>query len=197
MHRRLAALSACLLSTTLFHGCRDEARPAPPPPAATAQGDDTLRPLSSRDGAMSSAPAPTDGASAAPGSLPPGHPPLTDGAAPPPVVHDGPSISGTIEAGAAYKTKISGGALFLIARNAKNQIVAVRRTEDVALPQKFQISGADAMTVGTSFEGALDVTARWSQRGDAMPAPGDVEGVARGVAVGATNVKIVLSTVRP
>jgi hypothetical protein len=52
------------------------------------------------------------------------------------------------------------------------------------------------MMDGVEFEGPLDVTARWSQKGDAMPAPGDIEGVAKGVPIGARDVKIVLSEAR-
>jgi hypothetical protein len=52
------------------------------------------------------------------------------------------------------------------------------------------------MMEGVSFEGPFDVTARWSQQGDAMPAPGDIEGVAKGVAMNGAEVKIVLSDAR-
>src|SRR5262249_19024350 len=41
----------------------------------------------------------------------------------------------------------------------------------------------------------LEITARLSKSGDAVAAKGDVEGVAKGVAVGATDVRIALDTV--
>jgi cytochrome c-type biogenesis protein CcmH len=52
------------------------------------------------------------------------------------------------------------------------------------------------MTEGTKFAGPLDVTARLSKTGDAMPQAGDLEGTARGVAVGATDVTITVDSTR-
>jgi cytochrome c-type biogenesis protein CcmH len=196
MQRRYERLAACACAAALLAACGGE-RPAPatqaPPTTvpATAPASDELQPLSSRDGAVPSTAAPAD-------TLPPGHPPIGSGqtASAPPLPADAKgAVNGSVEAAAAHKAKINGGALFFIARNKAGQIVAVRRSEDVALPQKFQLSAADAMTMGTAFEGPLDITARWSQRGDAMPSPGDIQGVARDVAVGST-IKIVLSEVR-
>jgi cytochrome c-type biogenesis protein CcmH len=87
--------------------------------------------------------------------------------------------------------------LFVIARNAgSNEIVAVRKEQGVQFPFTFQISGADAMTAGSSFTGPFDITARLSKSGDAVAASGDLEGMARGVAAGSNAVEIVLSTVR-
>jgi hypothetical protein len=51
------------------------------------------------------------------------------------------------------------------------------------------------MIAGTTFAGPLEVTARLSKSGDAVAAKGDLEGSVRGVAVGATDVKITLDTV--
>jgi hypothetical protein len=191
MHCRYSRVAVCALAAALLAGCREEPRSSAPrstpPPSAEGTGGD-LQPLTSRDPASGDAPAPS--------TLPPGHPPL-DASAPPALPADaGGSVSGTLETAAAHKSTIEGGAIYFIARNPARQIVAVRRSESVELPQKFQLSAADAMVAGTAFEGPLDITARWSQRGDAMPAAGDIEGVARGVAVGAKNVKIVLSDVR-
>jgi cytochrome c-type biogenesis protein CcmH len=74
--------------------------------------------------------------------------------------------------------------------------VAVRREDGVKYPFAFRISAADAMTEGTKFAGPLDVTARLSRTGDAMPQAGDLEGTARGVAVGATDVAITVDSTR-
>jgi cytochrome c-type biogenesis protein CcmH len=86
--------------------------------------------------------------------------------------------------------------LFVVARDASRRIVAVRRADGVRFPFAFTISGSDAMTEGTTFAGPLEVTARLSRSGDAIPAAGDLEGVARGVHVGARDVKVSLDTVR-
>jgi cytochrome c-type biogenesis protein CcmH len=87
-------------------------------------------------------------------------------------------------------------ALFLIARDAQRTIVAVRREEGVRYPFAFRITAADAMTEGTRFAGPLEITARISKTGDAMPQAGDLEGTARGVAVGAADVPITIDTAR-
>lgn len=90
----------------------------------------------------------------------------------------------------------NGAALYIIARNKAGQIAAVRKQEHPSFPLAFTISAADAMIEGTSFEGPLSLTARLSRSGDAIPAQGDVEGVASGVAIGASDVAIVLDSVR-
>lgn len=159
---------------------------APPPSAPQAEG---LRPLTSRDGA---APADSLGGSEA---LPPGHPPIGGGGMGS-AVAPGESLSGTVTLSPSLASR-KGAALFLIARNAKSQqIVAVRKEDASRFPVSFSISGADAMTEGTSFEGPLDLLARLSQTGDAIPAKGDVEGVTRGLTPGQKDVRIVLDSVR-
>jgi cytochrome c-type biogenesis protein CcmH len=141
-------------------------------------------------------PAPSPGpAASAPAALPPGHPPLD--AAPPAGATAGGSVSGTVSLSPSVASRAKGPVLFLIARSAADrQILAVRREEGVTFPFAFTISAADAMVSGTSFTGPLDITARLSQSGDAAPAKGDLEGVARGVAVGAKDVAIALDSVR-
>jgi hypothetical protein len=203
-----------LAAFVLLTGCGQPPQPAPAPRPTE---DAALRPLTSRDEPAGGVRPTADphaghdhGAASDPhaeanphgeaGGLPSGHPPVdgshaSGGAAAP--VDPKASISGTVDVAPAMKARIQGGALFLIARSAKTrQILAVRKADGVAFPQKFALSGADAMTPGTPFEGPLDVTARWSQNGDAMPAPGDIEGVTKGVAVGAANVKLVLAEAR-
>ncbi len=173
-----------MMLMVLAAACRDSAPrsvapPAASPSAAPAYGG--LRPLTSRD--------------AAPGvasDLPPGHPPIggTSAAAP-----AGATVAGRVSLASALGSR-SGVALFIIARNQAGQIVAVRKEERPGLPLAFSISAADAMTEGTSFEGRLDLTARLSQTGDAIPAKGDLEGMAKGVLAGAQDVAIVLDSVR-
>ncbi|HSF02012.1 MAG TPA: hypothetical protein VLA62_03305 [Solirubrobacterales bacterium] len=158
-----------------------------PQPAATATSAPApggLRPLTSRD-------AGADSAATAASDLPPGHPPVGSAPAVP-----GTAISGRVELAPTLAGR-TGAALFVIARNSQTQqIVAVRKETARQFPFSFSLSGADAMTEGTSFEGPLDVTARLSQSGDAVPAKGDVEGVARGLKPGARDVRIVLDSVR-
>jgi cytochrome c-type biogenesis protein CcmH len=129
-------------------------------------------------------------------SLPPGHPPID--AAPPPgaAATDGASIAGTITVAPNLQSRAAGGVLFVIARSpADHRVLAVRREENVSFPFKFRLSGQDAMIAGTAFTGPLDVTARLSKSGDAVAAKGDIEGTARGLRVGAEDVKVTLDTV--
>jgi len=190
---------ASIFALAFLIGCRDEPRPSPAPAPPGQPPEPQLTPLTSRAGEEALRPPeslPPDPRMPPPGQLPAGHPPLPD--APPPGRPDvGGSIAGTVDVESGLKGRVTGGALFLIARNAKTrQIVAVRREESLKFPVRFQLSGSDAMTQGTAFEGPLDVTARWSKEGDAMPAPGDIEGTARGVQVGAADVAVKLSEVR-
>ncbi|HEY7413288.1 MAG TPA: hypothetical protein VII13_21280 [Vicinamibacteria bacterium] len=142
-------------------------------------------------------------------ALPPGHPPAGDPhastgstmpAGHPPVgaTKGGPSVAGTVSLGPSLGGRAKGeGVLFLIARaGSERQVVAVRREGKVTFPHAFELSAGDAMTAGTSFSGPLEITARLSATGDAMPAAGDVEGVARGVSAGARGIRVVLDTVR-
>jgi len=111
----------------------------------------------------------------------------------------GSSVSGTVMLSPELGTPDASptAALYVIARSAANgQILAVKKEAGPKLPQAFHISAADQMTAGTQFSGPLDLTARLSRTGDAMPAAGDVEGTTKGVAVGAADVTITLDTVR-
>ena len=167
-HRRLAAAA---LIAALGTSCRDTPAPA-------------------TERSRSSAVTPSSGA-----SLPPGHP-AVDAAPPAAGAVDTGSVSGTIAVAPSLKGRAKGGVLFVIARSAASkQIVAVRREEAAGFPFAFRISGADAMMAGTAFAGPLDITARLSKSGDAVAAKGDVEGVVRGVNVGASDLVLTLDTV--
>lgn len=177
-----------LAAVLVLAACGRETSPPPPPPATAAPEPGGLKPLTSRDGAPS--PSETMGGT---GALPPGHPPI-DASAPAAVA--GQALTGTVALSPGLASR-KGAALFLIARNAKSQqIVAVRKEDAARIPMSFSISGADAMTEGTRFEGPLDLLARLSQTGDAIPAKGDIEGVVKGLRPGAKNVTIVLDSVR-
>jgi cytochrome c-type biogenesis protein CcmH len=137
-------------------------------------------------------PPPAVASTAAPAApLPHGHPPVESPSA--------GAIAGTVTVAPAVAAAAQGGrALFLIARAGKDrQIVAVRKIDAPAFPCPFELSPQDAMSHGTAFGGALEVTARLSRSGDAAPAAGDVEGVAASVAPGAQAVRIELRSVRP
>jgi cytochrome c-type biogenesis protein CcmH len=189
MREKRLAVGVCLVAG-VFLSCQRE-KPIPPADAE-APPPSSLRPLTSRDrsgAAETAAPVPDS-------SLPPGHPPI-DGAPPAGAGADTGSVAGTIAVAPSLASRAAGGVLFVIARSAgDNKILAVRREDNVTFPFKFQISGRDAMIAGTTFAGPLTVTARLSKSGDAVAAKGDLEGTARGVSVGATDVKVTLDTVK-
>jgi hypothetical protein len=194
---RLSRSSYVFLFLSLgLSACGEKPRPVEGAPRPTASAE--LAPLSSRDGGSSAVPPAAAEGSAS--ELPPGHPPIESHPLQkrPAAAEEGGSVSGSIDVAAPHRAKIKGGALFVIARRAgTREVVAVRKEERLELPQKFFLSSSDVMMEGVSFAGPFDVTVRWSQSGDAMPAPGDIEGTARNVALGASNVAITLSDVRP
>lgn len=147
-----------------------------------------LRPLTSRDGATSTADtAPT---------LPPGHPAVDGDSA----IPDGDKpVEGEVRLHARLKDKAKpDDVLYIIARgSASRQIVAVRKEEHVQFPFRFRLSSSDTMMPGTPFTGPFDLTARLSRSGDATPQPGDLEGSVKNVAAGSRGVSVIVDTVRP
>ena len=190
---------------------------SPPPPVATATPSQTandLRPMSSRDGGGTTTSAPVALPTAAPGpvdknaALPPGHPPIEGTPAPaaalpaghPPIGEPAPgarsagTIAGTIALSPRLKAN-STDVLYVMAKKGAATL-AVRRVEKPSFPFAFEISGGDAMMGGGDFEGSVDVVARLSRTGDAIPAKGDLEGVAKNVKVPSKAVKLTIDTVR-
>ena len=74
--------------------------------------------------------------------------------------------------------------------------IAVRKVEAPQFPFNFEISGGDSMIAGTPFSGPVDIVARVSKTGDAIPSPGDLEGTTPGVAVPATGVAVTIDRIR-
>jgi hypothetical protein len=187
----LRRLACAVLATSLGAGCAREPTAAPPPPtaAAPAANAGALRPLTTHDSDASPATPPESR------PLPPGQPPFGPGARTDPQAL---GISGTVSVQASLLPRAKGAvALFLIARSsATQQILAVRKEESPSLPFRFRISGEDAMVAGTRFEGPLDLTARLSKSGDALPASGDLEGTLKSLQPGAQDVAIVIDSVR-
>ena len=168
---------ACLLAAGLGSACGGT---KPPRPAATE------------------APAPSPLASAdAPAGLPPGHPPI------------GAGSTGTAPAGAPATARLAGtialapklaagpgDVLYVMARKGAATLL-VRRIDKPQFPVSFELSEDDAMVSGVALEGPVEVVARLSRTGDAIPAKGDLEGVTKGVAVPSSGVKVTIDTVRP
>jgi hypothetical protein len=165
-----------------------------------------LRPMSSREDATpAGAPAGPVDASA---PLPPGHPPLEGAptpAAPLPAGHPpiggpapGAKSVGSVTGIIALSPKLKVGpsdVMYIMAKNGPATL-AVRRVEKPSFPFAFEIAAGDAMMSGGSFQGPVDVVARVSRTGDAIPAKGDLEGVAKNIKVPAKNVQLTIDSVR-
>jgi cytochrome c-type biogenesis protein CcmH len=170
-------------------------------PSRTA---DDLRPMSSREGGTTAA----SGAADAPAPLPAGHPPIEGAGAAAPLPSGHPPI-GEPAAGATSAGRITGtivlspklkvgpsDVLYVMAKSG-TATLAVRRVDKPSFPFAFEISGGDAMMGGAPFEGPVDVVARVSRTGDAIPAKGDLEGTAKNVKVPAKDVSLTIDSVRP
>lgn len=181
----------------------------PPPPVATATpatsaGD--VQPLSSREAAQ--APTASGGASVDPNAtLPPGHPPISGGGSAATAAADphgnvataglaksAGSITGTISLSPKLESSPS-DVLYVMAKKGKTTL-AVKRVSQPAFPYDFEVSGTDSMMGGVDFVGPVDLVARVSRTGDAIPAKGDLEGLATGVKIPATAVKLTIDSVR-
>jgi len=176
----------------------------PPPPVATPTPAGTtsdLRPLSSREG-------PTPGAASDAGGgedtdaaagLPPGHPPIDGsamGAVPAPGVRSAGSIAGRIAVAPKLQASLTASDVLYVMAKKGSTTLAVKRLEKLSFPLEFEISGSDAMVGGVAFEGAVDLVARVSRTGDAIPSKGDLEGTARNVKVPARGVSVTIDRVR-
>jgi hypothetical protein len=87
--------------------------------------------------------------------------------------------------------------LYVIARNHRTKaVVAVRRDEGVRFPHAFEIGAEHVMVQDQAFEGPFDLVARVSRSGDAMAAPGDLEGLTADVPEGARGLSVLIDRVR-
>jgi hypothetical protein len=91
------------------------------------------------------------------------------------------AVSGEVSLAASLKAKAAAGAtLFVVAKSVDSPgaPVAVYRTTVDRWPLKFQLSDSQSMLPGRNLSsaGRVTVEARISQSGQALPAPGDLEG---------------------
>lgn len=185
----------CLLVAVSCVACGGPSAPRPAASAASPAASDELRPLSSRE-APATGPAGTSAPVDPAASLPPGHPPIGPAAPATPAGERAKArLSGTI----LLSPKLAAGAsdvLYVMAKKGPTTLV-VRRIEKPAFPVAFELSDSDSMGSGVAFEGTVDVVARLSRSGDAIPTKGDLEGTTRGVALPASGVRVTIDTLRP
>jgi cytochrome c-type biogenesis protein CcmH len=118
----------------------------------------------------------------------------------------GPTVRGTVTLSAALKAQARPeDAVFIFARNAEGgpgggrMPLAILRLQVKDLPAPFTLDDSLAMGPGMGLSSAQKVIvgARISRSGQAMPQPGDVEGLSAPVAVGSQGVVVDISRVLP
>lgn len=114
----------------------------------------------------------------------------------------GAVIRGRVLLSPQLKARVPDGAtLFVIARPAGGggAPLAVLRAAVRELPYAFELNDSLAMNPDNrlSSHAEVDLVARVSRSGQAMPASGDLEGSLARVKLGSTDVNLVIDTVRP
>lgn len=112
----------------------------------------------------------------------------------------GPSIQGKLDIAPTLKAKLADGdVVFLFARSsAGGPPVAAIRASATQFPLAFELNDSMAMNPDNKLSKFKEVTllARVAKSGDVKGAAGDLEGSLAGVKVGATDVKLVIDSVR-
>ena len=188
--------SLVLLATVMTAACGGS--PPPPPDASPTPGapDGAMRPLTSREGGTTTTPPGAAGSDdAAP--LPPGHPPIEGmPGTPGTVAAAGASVAGTITVSDELEARLGPSDVLYVMAKKDGATLAVQRVESPSFPLPFQVSEGHAMVAGTTIEGPVDIVARLSKTGDAIPSPGDLEGTTTGVAVPAQGIAVTIDHVR-
>lgn len=111
-------------------------------------------------------------------------------------------IAGSIEIAPALRDRVPAGAtLLVIAKDVGGSPMplAVSRIKPGKWPQQFELDERMAMMKGVSLQQhrTVNIIARISGTGQAMPAAGDLEGRVDAVAVGAATVVLTIDAVLP
>lgn len=111
----------------------------------------------------------------------------------------GPGLAGTVTLAPALKAKASpDDTVFIFARPADGarMPLAIVRKQVKDLPFEFKLDDTQAMSPATrlsTMTGPVIVGARISKSGQAMPQPGDLEGLSAPVAVGSRGVAVTIA----
>lgn len=118
----------------------------------------------------------------------------------------GPTVRGTVSLSAALKAQAKPeDTVFVFARNAEGgpgggrMPLAILRLQVKDLPAPFTLDDSLAMGPGMGLSSAQKVVvgARISRSGQAMPQPGDLEGLSAPVPVGSQGVTVEISRALP
>jgi cytochrome c-type biogenesis protein CcmH len=108
------------------------------------------------------------------------------------------AVSGVVQIAPALAARVApGDTLFVFARPAEGprMPLAIVRAQGKDLPFKFILDDSSAMAAGMNLSSQKQVIvgARISKSGSATPQSGDLEGLSRPVAVGATGVTVLVN----
>ena len=111
----------------------------------------------------------------------------------------GASVAGTLSLAPELQGKFPPGTtVFIVAKNAEGNgpPLAARKYTVAELPVIFSLTNDDAMSAQSNLSSVSEVqlVARISKSGDAIPQPGDVFSKPERVKVGATNIKLQLGS---
>jgi cytochrome c-type biogenesis protein CcmH len=112
------------------------------------------------------------------------------------VTASGESVSGTIALAGELASRVGPSDVLYVMAKRDGATLAVQRVASPSFPLPFQVSEGHAMVAGTPLEGPVDIVARLSRTGDAIPSPGDLEGTTSGVAVPSQGVTVTIDHVR-
>lgn len=107
----------------------------------------------------------------------------------------GEPVSGVVRLSKAASVE-PGNVLYIIAKKGTRggPPAAVKRVANPQFPVRFTLGPEDSMVPGIAFEGPLQIKARLSRTGDAMPHAGDIEGFYPDMArPGDTGIEILLA----
>jgi cytochrome c-type biogenesis protein CcmH len=105
-------------------------------------------------------------------------------------------VSGTISLSPELGPRVGAGDVLYVMAKKDGTTLAVRRVDAPGFPYAFEVSEGHAMVAGMGLEGPVDIVARLSKTGDAIPSAGDLEGMARGVRVPSTGVAVTIDRIR-
>lgn len=108
-------------------------------------------------------------------------------------------VSGTVSLAGSLKDKVTpNDTVFVFARDEQGPPLAAERLTVAQLPASFDLNDSQSMGSGNAISGyaSVNLVARVSKSGNAMPQPGDLEGELKAVKVGSKNIKLVIDRVR-
>jgi cytochrome c-type biogenesis protein CcmH len=104
-------------------------------------------------------------------------------------------VSGKVTLAPELGTRAGPGDVLYVMAKKDGATLAVSRVDAPSFPYAFEVSEGHAMVAGTALEGPVDIVARLSKTGDAIPSAGDLEGATGGVQIPSTGVAVTIDRI--